>query len=415
MLACLGLAGCETLGYYSQAVRGQLQLTFARQPVSQLLRSDQIDTELKARLAQSQQLLAFVSERLGLAAEGRYRSYVELGRDAVLYNLVATPALSLDAHHWCYPIAGCAPYRGYFRRAAAQRAADRFAARGYTVYLGAVPAYSTLGWFRDPLLSSFIRWPDADLLSLLAHELSHSRVWIDGDVAFNEAFATFVGEQAVREWFAAMPDGAMALTRWQQERAGWRRLQPVLDELAKALRRAYGADSTRARKTAAQRQLYRAFRACYETHRLQFGAGRYDRYVEAVNDAALAARATYSNRVPAFAQLFRSAGSTWPAFFAQAQALGDLPQTERDAQVAELLSRAASAQQQVAERADDQHAQQVQCQAFANHAVDGDLAGAEDDHIGRRGHGQHEGAGSAHGRGHHKQSRVDRSGQGGGG
>jgi predicted aminopeptidase len=389
VLACLALAGCETLGYYTQAVRGQLQLTFARQPVARLLDSEQVDADLKARLARSQTLLAFVNDHLGLAAEGRYRSYVDLGREAVLYNLVATPALSLDAHHWCYPVAGCAPYRGYFRQAAARRAADRFAARGYTVYLGAVPAYSTLGWFRDPLLSSFIRWPDADLLSLLAHELSHSRVWVDGDVAYNEAFATFVGEQAVRAWFAAKPGGAAALARWQQERAGWRRLQPLLNDLAATLRRAYGTDAVAAAKAAARDQLYEAFRACYAKYQPLLGAGRYDRYVEAINDAALAARATYANRVPAFAMLFRDVGAAWPAFFERAQALGDLPSAQREEQVRELLARAAargpSAQEQVAQGADDQHAQQVQCQALTNHAIDGDLAGAEDDDVGGRG------------------------------
>lgn len=388
-MACLALAGCETFGYYTQAVRGQLQLTFARQPVARLLASDQVDAALKARLARSQTLLAFVNDHLGLAADGRYRSYVDLGREAVLYNLVATPSLSLDAHHWCYPVAGCAPYRGYFRHSAARRAAERFAARGYTVYLGSVPAYSTLGWFRDPLLSSFIHWPDADLLSLLAHELSHSRVWVDGDVAYNEAFATFVGEQAVRAWFAAEPGGAAALARWQQERAGWRRLQPLLNDLAAALRRAYSADTTVSAKALARDQLYGAFRACYAMHQPALGAGRYDRYVEAINDAALAARATYANRVPAFALLFRDAGATWPAFFERAQALGDLPAVQRDERVSELLARAArrmpSAQKQVAQGADDEHPQQVQCQALANHAVDGHLAGTEDDDIGGRG------------------------------
>ena len=136
----------------------------------------------------------------------------------MLWNVFAAPPFSLEARQWCYPFAGCTPYRGYFSRDAALRAAQRFADEGLETYVGGVAAYSTLGWFDDPLLSTFIHWPEAELAELLIHETAHRRLWVADDVPLNEAFASFVGEEGARQWFAVQ--GPVRRVRGASAKAG---------------------------------------------------------------------------------------------------------------------------------------------------------------------------------------------------
>ncbi|MEM1436418.1 MAG: aminopeptidase [Pseudomonadota bacterium] len=361
------LAGCESLSFYGQAARGQLQLLLARQPVARLLAEEELEPPLRQALERSQRLLKYLEDDIGLMSGRRYRSYVALQRDAVVYNLVATPQLSVTAHRWCYPVAGCVPYQGYFRRAAALRAAERYQARGFTTYVGRVPAYSTLGWFADPLLSTFINWPEPRLLNLLAHELAHSRLWLKGEAAFNEAFASFVGEQAVRDYYGA--EGAAVYRAFQAQERAWRHLVALQLELRAALAALYGSEVPDEEKTARRDVLYDTFRRCYETDRERLGAGRFDTYIRLLNEAALAGLATYEQDQPLFALLFREADRDWARFFARVEGLNDLGDTARSERVAALRQRV-SADQQVAQQADDERADQVQCRALAGHGVD---------------------------------------------
>ena len=202
LLLLPGLVGCETLGFYQQAIWGQWRIMRERVPLDDALTNGATDAGTREQLQVATGLLDFAEEALLLPVAERYRSFVQLDRDYVVWNVFAAEPYNLDAGYWCYPIVGCAPYRGYFDEARAQRAAERLERRGMEIYLGGVPAYSTLGWFDDPLLSTFLHWPEADLASLLFHELAHGRVWAAGDTAFNESFASFVGEEGARQWFA---------------------------------------------------------------------------------------------------------------------------------------------------------------------------------------------------------------------
>ena len=359
------LSGCETIGYYRQAIGGQLAVTFARQPVARVLADPKTPPALAERLRASQRMLAYIENTVGLASDGRYRSYVALDRDAVVYNLVATEAFSVSAERWCYPIAGCAPYRGYFRRQAADRAAARYQAQGFTTHVGAVPAYSTLGWFADPLLSTFVHWNDAQLITLLAHELSHSRVWVASDVSFNEAFATFVGEQTARNWLGR--DNPELLQQQAQRQQQWQRLVHLLLQLKEHLRGQYAAPLDASAKAAATANAYAAMQRCYQDHRQRLGDGRFDAYLGRLNNATLAALATYRANVPAFAALYQESGGRWPEFFTATEALAKLPAPERAARLQRLR---VSNQQQITQRGDDQDAEQIQCQAFTDHGVD---------------------------------------------
>jgi len=196
-------AGCESLSYYSQAIRGQLGLMGAARPVGEWLADPATPAELRARLEAAQRIREFASSRLALPQNGSYSTYADLGRSYAVWNVYAAPRFSVDAKQECFPFAGCVSYRGFFSEEAARRHAARLREEGNDVYLGGVPAYSTLGWFDDPLLSTFIGYSEVQLARLMFHELAHQRIYLKGDTAFNESFAVTVEEEGVRRWLEA--------------------------------------------------------------------------------------------------------------------------------------------------------------------------------------------------------------------
>lgn len=383
-LAVSLLSGCESVGYYSQAAGGQLQLVYQRQKVDQLLadlRSRELDDDEQVLLSQlelSQRILQFAEQKLGLDVGKRYRSYVALDDSSVVWNLFAAPELSLEPRTWCYPFVGCAPYRGYFDRDDAQRYQHKLEAEGFETYLGGVAAYSTLGWFDDPLLSSFIHWPEANLAALLFHELAHSRVWVTGDVAFNEAFASFVGEKGMEQWLTAQGEET-DFTEFLNRQHDRQRLQLLLQEVKAALSDVYlGERSDDAKKREKVRLISSAV-ACFEQAPERFGGARYRRLIASLNNALLVSIATYEDQVPAFAALFEQLGESWPAFFTEVELLADLDDEARFQKMREL------SEGQIADHADDSGADDVQCEALARHGIDADPAGAENNHVGRGG------------------------------
>ncbi|NIP15683.1 MAG: aminopeptidase [Pseudomonadales bacterium] len=397
------LAGCASLGYYTQAMSGQLRISTAGQPVDEVLAHleaiedpDEREAGLLAGLRSSREVLVFAERRLGLESGGSYAAYVELERPFVVWNVFAAPELSLVAETWCYLIVGCAPYRGYFEQDRAERFAADLEGKGLDVYVGGVPAYSTLGWFRDPLLSTFIRWPEERLAELLIHELAHSRVWVSGDVAFNEAFATFVGREGARSWIEER-QGANAADAFLDRGRNWPALMRLLLETRQALDELYTSDLSEAEKRATKPRLISRARACYREDLERYGSGRYDDVLARLNNAFLVSLSTYDDDVPAFAAVFAEASGDWERFFEKVEALARLAPEPR-AEAIEALR-----EQQEAERGDDAGADDVECEALFRHGLDGDAARAEHDDIGGGGHGQHERAGRAHRRGNHEQ------------
>ena len=197
------LSGCSSLGYYSQLASGQLQLLRARTPVAEVLADPARDPTLRAHLAQSQQARNFASRHLHLPDNRSYRLYVDIGRPYVVWNVFATPEFSLSPQTHCFPIAGCVAYRGYYSQGAARGEAALQRQQGMDVAIGGVEAYSTLGWFDDPIISSMMHWGDERLATLIFHELAHQRFYVKDDTEFNESFATFVEQEGTRQWRAA--------------------------------------------------------------------------------------------------------------------------------------------------------------------------------------------------------------------
>lgn len=376
----LFLAGCDTLAFYHQATIGQWQVLRQRQPVADVLAQaprNEAEVRLHSQLQLSQQLIEFASTEIGIEVGKRYLSYVDLDREYVVWSVFAADPYNLNAQQWCYPFVGCAPYRGYFAKRDAQRAARRLAARGLDTYLGPVPAYSTLGWFDDPLLSSFIHWPEAELANLLLHELAHSEVWVKGDVAFNESFASFVGGQAALQWFAR--DGREAQhAAHVARRAQWLRFRDfALDAKAYLLDVHAKSPETSDSQVQSERRdrAYAVIRSCYQTHKSRLGGGRFDALMaDEFNSAYLVSLSTYANWQPAFAQIFAQTGEDWPAFFAATMELADLPPEVRQSRMTTLKARRL-ADEPIHTGTDDQDADQVDCEAFADHGLHGETPG----------------------------------------
>lgn len=344
LVACAlaALSGCSA-DYYWQSASGQLDLIARAKPLPEVIATTG-DPRLKDRLELAQEIRAFATSALGLPDNGSYRRYADLGRAYVVWNVVAAPELSLKPHEWCFPVAGCVAYRGYFREAEARAEAASLAALGFDVHVGGVPAYSTLGWFDDPLLSSFIRYPDAELARLMFHELAHQLVYAPGDTTFNESFATAAEEAGLERWIASRPPAEAARLaaerdRSERVRAAFRGL--VRDARAR-LEAAYASRLPDDAKRQAKREAFDAMRAAYARARDEDPAlAGFARWFEGddgrgPNNAMLASIGLYTDALPAFRELLAREGGDLPAFYARVKALAALPKPERERALAAL-------------------------------------------------------------------------------
>ena len=366
------LAGCDTLHFYRQAVWGQWQLLHGRTSLLEIEAQQTQSEEVRRRLQLARQILQFGEDEMGLARKGRYASYVQLERKYVVWNVFASLPYELDGRQWCYPVVGCAPYRGYFSEAAAQHAAKKFTQKGLETYVGGVPAYSTLGWFDDPLLSTFILWPEPDLANLLLHEMSHSRVWVNGDVAFNESFAEFVGNRGARAWLESRgtPEATGALQAWVQRRSAWRDFRAFAVLAKEHLQSIYAEPLEEPERQQQKNSAIAELQACYLAHRKRLGDGHYDQLMaEHFNNAFLLSVSTYADWLPGFSALFESVGERWDEFYRAVEKMAALEPTQR------AVGLQALTKQQIGEGADDDNANEVNCQSFLSHGAHGEAAG----------------------------------------
>ncbi len=328
-LLALLLGGCSTLDYYAHLGQGQWQLLQARQPVARLLADPATEPQLARRLALAQQARDFASARLQLPDNRSYRLYADLGRPFVVWNLFATPEFSLEPELHCFPIAGCVAYRGYYQLGRARGAAALLRQQGLDTHIGGVEAYSTLGWFDDPLLNTMLRWDDERLVAVIFHELAHQQYYLAGDTAFNESFATFVEREGLRQWHASR--GEAHVDDGDRQRQQFLALVLASRE---RLQRLYASEldavAMRVAKQAEFERLRREYRALRQ-HQWD-GNGRYDAWIEApLNNAKLLPFGLYDQWVPAFAALFEQTNGDWAAFYRAVAALGRLQPAERRA------------------------------------------------------------------------------------
>lgn len=331
VLAAFGLFGCSGSAYYWQAASGQLQIWRLARPVDEA-RSDQaVAAAVRSKLAVAASIRSYATEALGLPDNASFTRYADLGRPYVVWNVFAAQPLSVRAHEWCFPIAGCVGYRGYFAEADARAYADSLRAQGYDVHVSGVPAYSTLGWFDDPLLNTFMHYPDTELARLIFHELAHQLAYAKGDTEFNESFAVAVEQEGLRRWLAQRGDGAQtaAFARTQAMRADFAdlvlRYRARLDAL-------YASDAGDDEKLRMKASTIAELGLEYQRmkHERWGGFAGYDRWFgQAINNATLASIGLYTQLLPELRALLAREQGDLPRFFAAVRALAEMPKAQR--------------------------------------------------------------------------------------
>jgi predicted aminopeptidase len=336
-MAALGLAGCSSLGYYWQSVSGHLHMLNATRTVDDWLGDAQTPEKLKSRLALSQRIRSFAVTELKLPDNPSYRRYADLQRSAVVWNVVAAPELSLTLKTWCFPVAGCVGYRGYFSEPAAREEAQQLQAQGLDTSVYGVPAYSTLGWSNwaggDPLLNTFIAYPEGELARLIFHELAHQVVYARDDTMFNESFATAVERLGSQRWLAtqASADARSAYAVFDGRRRQFRALaQATRRELSAIYDEKTGPAQAGRAQLASKSIAIERFRMAYAELKTSWGGfAGYDPWVLRANNASFAAQAAYDELVPGFEALFEREDRNWPRFYDAVKRLAQLPKLER--------------------------------------------------------------------------------------
>ena len=357
LLAVLAMSGCQTLSYYGQAIKGQYQIVAQEQKIEKLLADPQTPAPLKAKLQLVQSLRGFAAKDLQLPVDGHYEEYADVHRPFIVWNVEAAPEFSLEPKTWWYPFVGSLEYRGYFAESGAQKYAASLRKKGYDVYVGGVAAYSTLGWFKDPLLNTFIFDPESDLAETIFHELGHQRVFASGDTDFNEAFATTVGQEGTRRWLQAKGDQA-ALEKYLAELRRTAQFARLIANTRERLETLYVNQRTEAARNKTTKKervvlrdewrrqkqaLFDQLRQEYTQLKAQWGGDtEYDKwFARPLNNAQLNSVAAYYDLVPGFEQLLKLNGGDLGKFYEAADKLAHEPKAERQQRLRSLGSAAA--------------------------------------------------------------------------
>lgn len=332
--AMLLLAGCGNVSYYLQSISGQLGIWQREVPVERLLEDPDLAPLLKTRLENALRIREYASRELGLPDNRSYRSYADLARPFVVWNVFAAAEFSVEAKQWCFAVAGCVGYRGYFSEAEARSQAAALAEAGYDVYVGGVPAYSTIGWFADPLLNTFIHYPEPELARLLFHELAHQVVYVQDDTVFNESFATVVEQAGITRWLAARGTDADR-ARYAQLRRFRDDFRALVIRTRAELAELYAGPASLEEKRRRKAELLAALQARYRERKGDWGGYTgYDRwFAQPLGNAHLASVAIYTQRVPAFEALLKQYDGALPRFYAAVRELAALPAAERNARL----------------------------------------------------------------------------------
>lgn len=324
------LLGCNNLGYYAQAVGGHVAVMRAAQPISGVLGDPAGDPALKKQLEDVHAIREFASRELGLPDNNSYRSYADLGRPYVVWNVFAAPEFSLEPMRWCMLLVGCVNYRGYYDKQDAEALAAELREQGYDTFVGGVPAYSTLGYFDDPVLNTFLRLGTPEVARTVFHELAHQLIFVQDDSLFNESFATAVENEGMRRWLASHGDaGQRAAFNAQRERKA--AFAGLMRDFRKKVRALYEIDRSAADQRQAKADLFDALRREYAGLKAGWGGyAGYDKFIaEDLNNAKLASLALYSELVPAFERLLDQENHDLPRFYGRVAELAALGKEDR--------------------------------------------------------------------------------------
>jgi predicted aminopeptidase len=318
--------------YVLQSAQGQLSLLSKRRPISRVIDEASTPPALRAQLQAVAAIRDFASRELGLPDNGSYRSYADVGRRFVVWNVVAAPDFSVDARQWCYPIIGCVAYRGYFVESRARRYAARLRREGLDVMVGGVAAYSTLGHFNDPVLNTMMGWNDVELASIIFHELTHQMLYVPNDSSFNEALATTVEEEGVRRWLHAQ-GRETDLAKHLVEQEHYAKVIELLRATRAELREVYASGLAPELLRDKKRAEFASLRSAFALLKADWGGhAPFESWFDGdVNNAHLASVGTYFDCVPGFERELKAAGGDLTAFYARVRGLAKLDRERRDA------------------------------------------------------------------------------------
>ena len=369
-LLSLGLSmmifiGCESVSFYHQLAFGQTQILLNRQAIDQLILDPSTDKELRGQLLKIESVKEYAESNLGLVTKGSFSSYVDLNREYVLWNVFASKPYSVEAVNRCYPIVGCVPYRGYFSRQGAISQAEKLATQqGLETYVGGVPAYSTLGWFEDPILNTFVFWKDHELASLIIHEILHQNVWLKNDAQFNEGLANFVGDQAAVNWVESRTSLESA-EQFADRRNEWKLFKQFVVLAKGYLREQFAASSNPVHLEAIKTAGMERVRLCFRELKSFFPRATYEDLVNSdrFNNAFIASVGVYESNRFAFKRLYELSDRNWSVFFKEVEGLMALSLAER-LQKLRILS-----DDHVASQGDDDYPDQVHCESLRDQGL----------------------------------------------
>jgi predicted aminopeptidase len=342
-LACLvalavTLSGCSELRYYRQSAGGQLDIVHRRQAIDTLIADENRDAQLRTRLQKVREIRTFAVEELGLPDTDSYTQYADLGRDYAVLALYAAPEFSTELKTWCYPVVGCATYRGYFDRGMLTAYTEELKQQNYDVYVAAVPAYSTLGWFDDPMLNTVLDWSEPHMAGLVFHELAHQQLYVKGDTVFNESFATAVERAGVERWLqthGSQADVARYRSYWRHREQVVQLITATREDLQALFRQDMPAQALRL----AKQQRVQALREQYHDLRQTLdGDPGYDSWFAGeINNARLGSVAAYHAYVDVFLAMLAQQHGDLQAFYAEAARTAEMPADQRGQYLASLL------------------------------------------------------------------------------
>ena len=340
ILPVLILCSCSTLRFYTQAAGGQMEMLRKARPVAEVMADPKTKPVLKQKLDTVADILRFAEQELQLPARGQYGRYANLGRRYAVWVVFAAPEFSIEPKTWCYPMLGRLAYRGFFEEKLALQEAEELRAEGFDVHVGGVEAYSTLGYFRDPLLNTFIGRDDAALAELIFHELTHQRLYLKGDTDFNEAFATAVGQEGARRWLKSR-GRLKELAVFEKELRVEREFIALILKTREELKEAYqqSASSGREAQLRAKHQLLERLRSrALKLDHQHGGSLKIERWFKKpVNNARLATVSSYYEMLPGFEALLRQHGGDLGSFFEGVKSMSRLGHDQRRLQVMEAV------------------------------------------------------------------------------
>lgn len=325
------IVGCADLGYYWHSAKGHLAIMNKRVPISELITNPEIDNGLRRQLVLVQEIRQFSIDRLALPESGSYTDYAQLDHPYALQNLFAAPEFSTRLLSWCYPVAGCTSYRGFYEQGRLDEFIAELKTDKHDIHVAMIPAYSTLGWFDDPVLSSFIDWPEFRLAGLLFHELTHHRIYIDGDSRFNESLATAVQHAGTRLWLTSRQQDS-ELESLNRSIAYRQEIVLMIESIRSQLAELYQLEESDEYKRDRKQQLFNSARQQYQEI-----AGRHDYrdgfehwFAAELNNAKLASVSTYNVLVPSFISMIEAFDHDFERFFDYVENIGDLDREDRD-------------------------------------------------------------------------------------